>query len=68
MCMGPSKEEKQAAADKRVAADAAARKAAEDAARQKREDIEDAIQEGSTGLGRKSLMKTSATGFLGRFG
>jgi hypothetical protein len=74
MCFGPSKEEKKAAAEQRVEADAAEQKVKESAAKQKREDIQEALEartEGQGGMrggaGRRSLMKAGGQGFLGRF-
>lgn len=75
MCFGggPSRAEKEAAADQRVEADIAKREEVEKRASQKREDISEAI-EGRTaragmrgGRGRRSLFRAPATGFLGRF-
>ena len=74
MCFGPSKEEKQAAAEQRVEADAVEQKVKESAAKQKREDIQEALDarlesQGSMrgGAGRRSLMRAGGQGFLGRF-
>jgi len=73
MCFGPSREEKEAAAERRVEADIAKREEVEKRASQKREDISEAI-EGRTaragmrgGAGRRSLFTAPSTGFLGRF-
>jgi len=73
MCFGPSREEKEAAAERRVEADIAKREEVEKRASQKREDISEAI-EGRTaragmrgGAGRRSLFRAPSTGFLGRF-
>ena len=73
MCFGPSREEKEAAAERRVEADIAKREEVEKRASQKREDISEAI-EGRTarsgmrgGRGRRSLFRAPTTGFLGRF-
>jgi hypothetical protein len=73
MCFGPSKAEKQLAADSREESDLAKREQVEARATQKREDITEAI-EGRTerrgmrgGSGRRSLFRASGSGFLGRF-
>ena len=74
MCFGgPSKEEKQAAAEQRVEADVAKREEVEKLARQKREDISQALQARTQrrgmrgGAGRRSLFRAGGGGFLGRF-
>jgi hypothetical protein len=74
MCFGPSKEEKKAAAEQRVEADAAEQKVKEVSATQKREDIQEAIESSTErrggmrgGAGRRSLMRAGGQGFLGRF-
>ena len=73
MCFGPSREEKEAAAERRVEADIAKREEVEKRASQKREDISEAL-EGRTaragmrgGRGRRSLFRAPSAGFLGRF-
>ena len=85
MCFGgggPSKEEKQTSVDQRLEADEAKRQEAEKVAEQKKEDIQSAIEERSTGTksggaaiarrsatGQRSLFRSrSGGGFLGRFG
>lgn len=74
MCFGPSKAEKQAAADQRELAADAKREEIEKRAGEKREDIQDALS-GRTvragkrgGSGRRSLFTSGGGGFLGRFG
>jgi hypothetical protein len=75
MCFpsGPSGEEKQAAADQRVAAEQAKREEIEKRAESKREDISEALsartqQRGMRGgRGRRSLFRSGGAGFLGRF-
>ena len=75
MCFGggPSREEKQAAADQRVAAEQAKRAEVEKRAESKREDISEALsarmqQRGMRGgRGRRSLFRSGGAGFLGRF-
>ena len=75
MCFpsGPSREEKQAAADQRVAAEQAKREEVEKRAESKREDISEALsartqQRGMRGgRGRRSLFRAGGAGFLGRF-
>ena len=75
MCFpsGPSQEEKQAAADQRVAAEQAKRSEVEKRAEGKREDISEALsartqQRGMRGgRGRRSLFRSGGAGFLGRF-
>ena len=75
MCFGggPTREEKEAAAEQRVEADIAKREEVEKRAAQKREDISEAL-EGRTvragmrgGRGRRSLFRAPSAGFLGRF-
>jgi hypothetical protein len=67
MCFGPSREEKEASAERRVEADIAEREEVERRARQKREDISEAI-ESRRGRGtRRSLFKASRQSFMGRF-
>ena len=70
MCFGPSRAEKEAAAERRVEADIAKREEVEKRASQKREDISEAL-EGRTaragmrgGKGRRSLFRAPSTGFL----
>ena len=73
MCFGPSREEKEAAAERRVEADIAKREEVEKRASQKREDISEAIESRTAragmrgGKGRRSLFSAPSTGFLGRF-
>jgi hypothetical protein len=73
MCFGPSREEKEAAAERRVEADIAKREEVEKRASQKREDISEAMEGRTTragmrgGKGRRSLFTAPSTGFLGRF-
>jgi hypothetical protein len=75
MCFGggPSKAEKEAAAEQRVEADVAKREEVEKRASQKREDISEALESRTTragmrgGKGRRSLFRAPSTGFLGRF-
>ena len=74
MCFGPSRAEKEAAAEQRLAADQARQEEARKRAVQKREDIGEAVSQraqrkyGRRGAGRRSLMQTtSGSGFLGRF-
>ena len=74
MCFGPSKAEKEAAAEQRLAADQAKQEEARKRAVQKREDISEAISSrtqrkyGRSGKGRRSLMQSATGGgFLGRF-
>lgn len=73
MCFGPSREEKQAAAEQRVEADLAKREEVEKLARQKREDISQALEARTQrrgmrgGAGRRSLFRAGGGGFLGRF-
>lgn len=73
MCFGPSREEKQAAAEQRVEADVAKREEVEKLARQKREDISQALEARTQrrgmrgGAGRRSLFRAGGGGFLGRF-
>ena len=74
MCFGPSKAEKEAAAEQRLAADQAKQEEARKRAVQKREDISQAISSraqrkyGRSGKGRRSLMQSATGGgFLGRF-
>ena len=74
MCFGPSKAEKQAAADQRELAEDAKREEIEERAGEKREDIQDALSGRAVrsgkrgGSGRRSLFTSSGGGFLGRFG
>ena len=73
MCFGPSREEKEAAAERRVEADIAKRDEIEKRASQKREDISEALEDRTAragmrgGKGRRSLFRAPSTGFLGRF-
>jgi len=73
MCFGPSKKEKQAAAEQRVEADVAKREEVEKRAEQKREDISQALEARVQrrgmrgGAGRRSLLRAGGGGFLGRF-
>ena len=75
MCFGPSKAEKKAAAEQRVAAETAKQKEIQDRAESKREDISDALSARtqrksmrSGGKGRRSLYSASTgAGFLSRF-
>ena len=73
MCFGPTKAERQAAADARVEADIAKRTEVEKRAKQKREDISDALDARTQrrgmrgGSGRRSLFTGGGSGFLGRF-
>jgi hypothetical protein len=73
MCFGPSKAEKQAAAESREEADIAKREEIETRAKAKREDITEAIEDRTErrgmrgGAGRRSLFRAAGGGFLGRF-
>jgi hypothetical protein len=73
MCFGPSRREKQAAAEQRVEADVAKREEVEKLAEQKREDISQALESRTQrrgmrgGAGRRSLFRAGGGGFLGRF-
>ena len=73
MCFGPSKQEKELAADQRIEADVKREEESTKRAKQKREDISSAIKRSSEskygrgGRGRRSLMQTGSSGFLGRF-
>lgn len=73
MCFGPSRQEKEAAADQRIEAVAKQEEEATKRAQQKREDISTAVKRGAEsrygrgGRGRRSLMRGGSTGFLGRF-
>lgn len=75
MCFGggPSRQEKQAAAEQRVEADVAKREEVEKRAEQKREDISQALEARTErrgmrgGAGRRSLFRAGGGGFLGRF-
>ena len=67
MCFGPSRAEKEAAAEQRVEADIAKREEVEKRAVQKREDISTALETRRKGSGRRSLFKAGGQGFLGRF-
>ena len=67
MCFGPSRAEKEAAAQQRVEADFARREELEKRAKKKREDISDALDARRSGSGRRSLFRASGQGFLGRF-
>jgi hypothetical protein len=73
MCFGPSKREKQAAAEQQVEADVAKREEVEKLAEQKREDISQALEARTQrrgmrgGAGRRSLFRAGGGGFLGRF-
>ena len=77
MCFGggPTKEEKKAAAEQRVEADAVKSEEIQKKAEKKREDITEAIESRTErrggmrgGAGRRSLMRAGGQGFLGRFG
>lgn len=76
MCFGggPSKAEKEAAAEQRIEAEQAKAEEIQKRAEQKREDISEAIDRRTQrrgmrgGTGRRSLFKASGGGFLGRFG
>ncbi len=77
MCFGggPSKAEKQAAAEQRVEADVVKQEEIQKIAQKKREDIGEAIESSTErrggmrgGAGRRSLMRAGGAGFLGRFG
>lgn len=74
MCFGPSKAEKQAAAEQRLEAQEAKEEAIRERAEAKREDISDALTQrtksryGRGGRGRRSLFRAGGSGFLGRFG
>jgi hypothetical protein len=75
MCFGggPSRQEKQAAAEQQVEADVAKREEVEKLAEQKREDISQALEARTQrrgmrgGAGRRSLFRAGGGGFLGRF-
>jgi hypothetical protein len=73
MCFGPSRREKQAAAEQQVEADVAKREEVEKRAEQKREDISQALEARTQrrgmrgGAGRRSLFRAGGAGFLGRF-
>lgn len=73
MCFGPSRAEKEAAAEQRVEADVAKREEVEKRAVQKREDIGAALEASTQrrgmrgGAGRRSLFRAGGAGFLGRF-
>lgn len=73
MCFGPSRKEKQAAAEQQVEADVAKREEVEKRAEQKREDISQALEARTQrrgmrgGAGRRSLFRSGGAGFLGRF-
>jgi len=75
MCFGggPSRQEKQAAAEQQVEADVAKREEVEKRAEQKREDISEALEARTQrrgmrgGAGRRSLFRAGGGGFLGRF-
>lgn len=75
MCFGPSKAEKEAAAEQRVEAELAKQEQVVDRAEDKREDITDALSARSQrkgmrggGKGRRSLYSgTTGAGFLSRF-
>jgi hypothetical protein len=76
MCFGggPSKAEKEAAAEQRIEAEQAKAEEIQKRAEQKREDISEAIDRRTQrrgmrgGTGRRSLFKAGGGGFLGRFG
>ena len=74
MCFGPSRKEKRAAAENRAEAEEAKQEAIQEKATQKREDISQALTQrtqrryGRSGSGRRSLFRSSGSGFLGRFG
>jgi hypothetical protein len=73
MCFGPSRAQKEAAAEQRVEADIAKREEVEKRAMQKREDIGAALEASTQrrgmrgGAGRRSLFRAGGAGFLGRF-
>jgi hypothetical protein len=75
MCLGPSKAEKKAAAEQRVAAESVKQEEIQERAEAKREDISDALSMRTMrkgmrtgGVGRRSLYSGSTgSGFLGRF-
>lgn len=73
MCFGPSRAEKEAAAEQRVEADIEKREEVEKRAMQKREDIGAALEASTQrrgmrgGAGRRSLFRAGGAGFLGRF-
>lgn len=73
MCFGPSRREKQVAAEQQVEADVAKREEVEKRAEQKREDISEALEARTQrrgmrgGAGRRSLFRAGGGGFLGRF-
>ena len=73
MCFGPSRAQKEAAAEQRVEADIAQREEVEKRAEQKREDIGAALEASTQrrgmrgGAGRRSLFRAGGAGFLGRF-
>ena len=76
MCGGPSRAEKQAAADQRMETELAKSKAIEEKALEKREDITEALTARTKrkgrkggGYGKRSLISSgSGAGFLKRFG
>ena len=73
MCFGPSRKEKQVAAEQQVEADVEKREEVEKRAEQKREDISQALEARTQrrgmrgGAGRRSLFRAGGGGFLGRF-
>ncbi len=74
MCFGPSKAEKEAAAQQREQADQQLAAERKETAKNKQEDILAAISnktagqaKGRGGYGRRSLFTGGASGFLGRF-
>ena len=75
MCFGggPSRAEKESAANQRIEADIKQEQEATKRAQKKREDIQTAIKRrseskyGRSGRGRRSLMRTGGSGYLGRF-
>lgn len=75
MCFGggPSRQERQVAAEQQVEADVAKREEIEKRAEQKREDISQALEARTQrrgmrgGAGRRSLFRAGGGGFLGRF-
>jgi len=74
MCFGPSKAEKEAAAEQREQADQQLAAERKKTAEQKQKDIIAALSrktagqaKGRGGYGRRSLFSGGASGFLGRF-
>jgi hypothetical protein len=77
MCFGgggPSRAEKEAAAEQRIEAEQAKQEEIQKRGEQKREDISEALESRTRrsgmrgGAGRRSLFKAGGGGFLGRFG